>query len=327
MTAAVLSAIFTLCQGCRASGAKSAAGDVATDTMELSSDFDADTAFSYIARQVAMGPRVPGSEANARCAAMIESELVRHGASDVKVQRGEVMAFTGETLPVSNVMGSYNPGASRRILLVAHYDTRPWADSDPNGENRMQPVPGANDGASGVGVLLEIARQLGKKAPRAGVDLLFVDAEDYGKSDGFGNHDETWCLGTQYWTRNMPYAQDSLPRYAILLDMVGGMGAKFHREYFSNNYAPDIVDKVWSIARRSGQGERFVNTAGGAVVDDHVFLNHAGIPAIDIIESKNTETSSFNPTWHTVDDDIEAIDVSTLDAVGQVVLNVIYEEN
>lgn len=288
--------------------------------------FDADTAFSYVARQVALGPRVPGSRANEMCAELIINELNRHGADTVVVQKGVVKAFNGDVLPIENVMASFNSSSPRRLLLLAHYDTRPWADSDPVEDNRLKPVPGANDGGSGVAVMLEIARQLGRHDPAVGVDLLFVDAEDYGQSGGFSNHDESWALGTQYWVDHLPYAPDSLPSYAILLDMVGGIDAKFHREFFSNQSAPQVVDRVWSIASASGYGDRFVNVNGGSVIDDHVFVNKAGIPAIDIIESKHDATGTFSPTWHTTNDDMDNIDRSTLEAVGQTVLNVIYNE-
>lgn len=313
---------------CRGDGSVGAAADggVAQSALRTDVVFDQDSAYAYVRQQVDMGPRVSGSEASRRCVEYISSELRRHGASDVKLQSGEMTAWDGKTLPLTNVMGSFNPDARKRVLLVAHFDSRPWADNDPTEELRMKPVPGANDGASGVGVLLEAARQLGKSEAPVGVDLLFVDAEDYGQSSGFSHHDESWCLGTQYWTAHMPYAQDSLPAYAILLDMVGGIGARFHREYFSNASARDVVDKVWGVASRSGYGERFVNQDGGAVIDDHVFLNKAGIPSIDIIESMNAETKSFPSTWHTAADDMDSIDPNSLKAVGQTVLNVIYNE-
>ena len=288
--------------------------------------FNRDSAYSYIRRQVAFGPRVSGTEGNRLCRDYIVSELNRHGAKNVSVQTGEVKAFNGDRLPIGNIMGSYKPEAKDRILILAHYDTRPWADSDMNEENRIKPVLGANDGASGVAVILEIARQLNQIEPPIGVDLLLVDAEDYGQASGFSTHDSTWCLGTQYWIENMPYATDSLPRYAVLLDMVGGVDAKFHREYFSDSDAPKLVDKVWSMAERSGFGDRFINKSGGAVVDDHIFLNKAGIESINIIESKNDATGSFAPTWHTVDDNLDNIDPSSLHAAGQTVLNLIYNE-
>lgn len=288
--------------------------------------FNGDTAYSYIKKQLAFGPRVPGSEGNRLCRDFIVNTLKRHGASNVSVQEGEVVTFTKEKFPIANIMASYSPEVKDRVILVAHYDTRPWADSDEREENRLKPIPGANDGASGVAVLLEIARQLNTTKPHIGVDLLFVDAEDYGQSSGFFNQDDSWCLGTQYWVKNMPYASDSLPRYGILLDMVGGMDAKFHREYFSDRYASRIVDKVWSIASRSGYGEQFVNKTGGSVVDDHIFLSEAGIPTIDIIESKNDVTGTFPQTWHTMDDDLKNIDKTSLSAAGQTVLNTIYSE-
>lgn len=323
MAAALLIAV-----GCRTTGSGDAKGDDTTEknTIKEAATFDSDSAYAYVARQVAMGPRVPGSPANAECARYIVRELTRHGADTVTEQRASVTAYNGDVLPINNIMGRFNTEAPTRLLLLAHYDTRPWADSDPDQANHASPVPGANDGGSGVGVLLEIARQISKTQPKVGVDMLFVDAEDYGQESGFSNHDETWALGTQYWIEHMPYAQDALPRYAILLDMVGGIDAKFHREYFSNNSARNIVDKVWGIAARSGYGSRFVNLDGGAVVDDHVYINKAGIPAIDIIESKNDVTKSFSPTWHTINDDLDNIDRASLKAAGQTVLNVIYSE-
>lgn len=288
--------------------------------------FNRDSAYAYVRRQIAFGPRVSGTPANLKCRDYIVSELTRHGAQNVSVQTGEVKAFNGDVLPIGNIMGSYRPEIKDRILLLAHYDTRPWADSDVNEENRLQPVLGANDGASGVAVLLEIGRLLNQKEAPVGVDLLFVDAEDYGQASGFSTHDSTWCLGTQYWIENMPYSPDSLPRYAILFDMVGGAGAKFHREFFSDSEARQLVDKVWSVAEQSGFGDRFINKNGGAVVDDHIFLNKAGIPTIDIIETKNDETGSFAPTWHTVNDNLDNIDPSAMQAAGQTVLNLLYNE-
>ena len=318
-------ATMILAIGCRTSGANDH-NKKDTRTIEADIKFDSDSAYAYVERQVAMGPRVPGTPANIECSRYILSELTRHGADSVREQKGKMTAYTGDVLPIINIMGCFNPGARKRILLLAHYDTRPWADQDINSDNHSTPIPGANDGASGVGVLLELARQLSDHTPPIGVDMLFVDAEDYGQASGFYNHDESWCLGTQYWAAHMPYAQDSLPSYAILLDMVGGIDAKFHREYFSVQEAPNVVDKVWGIAARSGYGHRFPNIDGGAIVDDHIFVNKAGIPAINIVESKNDVTKSFAPTWHTMDDDMNNIDRSTLKAAGQTVLNVIFNE-
>ncbi|MDE6802702.1 MAG: M28 family peptidase, partial [Muribaculaceae bacterium] len=173
----------------------------------------------------------------------------------------------------------------KRILLVAHWDSRPWADEELSEELRQKPIEGANDGASGVAVLLEIARQLGLERASEPVDILLIDGEDYGAPEGKGGDETTWCLGTQAWILSgMPYDFATQPRYAILLDMVGGRDARFHREVISDYMAPEVVDMAWSRAKRLGLGDRFVNERGGTVVDDHLFLNRAGIPAIDIIE-------------------------------------------
>ena len=182
---------------------------------------------------------------------------------------------------------------------------------------------GANDGASGVAVLLETARLLGRQAPDSlGIDLLFVDMEDSGED---GGPEETWCLGTQEWVKSMPYTAANKPKYGILLDMVGGIDAKFYREYFSEQGAPQYVDRIWAVARESGYGDRFVNRRGGGVVDDHLFITRAGIPCVDIIECVNDHTGSFNPTWHTTSDNLAAIDRTTLKAVAQTVLNTILQ--
>lgn len=315
----------TSCSGTASTG-KTVKAPHPKKQLNVPAKFNRDSAYAYVRRQVAFGPRVSGTEENRQCRDYIVKTLDRFQAKNVRVQKGNVTAFNGDNFEIGNVMASYGPDVKDRILLVAHYDTRPWCDSDNNEENRLKPVLGANDGASGVGVLLEIARQLAQHQPAIGVDFLFVDAEDYGQSSGFSTHDSSWCLGTQNWIENMPYAPDSLPRYAVLLDMVGGLDAKFHREYYSDQRAKNIVDKVWSIADRSGYESRFVNKNGGAVVDDHLFLNDAGIPAIDIIESKNDATGTFPPTWHTVNDTMENIDPSSLEAAGQTVLNLIYNE-
>ncbi len=310
--------------GC--SGAKGQRGEstqAAADTATTRFAADADSLFKYVSDQVELGPRVPGSDAHRLCGDMILNRLKASGIDSVAVQLAEVGTFKGDRHMARNIMGCVNPGAGKRVLLIAHYDTRPWADNDPVAEERIRPVDGANDGASGVAVLLEAARLLGRPLPDSlGVDLLFVDMEDSGTSDG-ADSESTWCLGTQEWVKQMPYTASNRPQYGILLDMVGGQDARFHREYFSHQLAPGVVDRVWAVARESGFGDRFVNSVGGAVVDDHLFVNRAGIPCIDIIESMHPHTGSFNPTWHTSADNLGGIDRGTLKAVTQVVLNTI----
>lgn len=285
-------------------------------------DFNADSAYSHIAAQVGFGPRIPGSAPHATCVDYISGRLRGYGADTVIVSRSTADNRRGGTVPVANILARYNSGAARRVLLLAHYDTRPWADNDPDEANRDKPVPGANDGASGVGVLLELARQMGAKNPAVGVDLLMVDAED-GGNDG----DETsWCIGTQEWLRGNPYRGSVRPSYAVLLDMVGGDDAVFRREIISDHFARSVNDRVWAVASASGYADRFVNASGGGVTDDHIFINRAGIPAIDIIDAAHPATGSFPPAWHTVADDMPAISTATLKAVGQTVANLIYSE-
>ena len=322
--AVIMLAISTSCNRC-ATGSE-AASPSTTNFIKPSRIFSADSAYAHIRAQIKFGPRVPGSEGSAACQQYIIDALTADSAL-VTVQRSEVKAYNGDRLPICNILGSFNPASHNRILLLAHYDTRPWSDNESDPAKVAEPVPGANDGASGVAVLLELARQFRINPPEnIGVDLLFVDAEDYGMSEGFATNDETWCLGTQYWVRHTPYTEENRPRYCIVLDMVGGINARFHREYYSDQIAPSIVDKVWSVAERSGFADRFVNSTGGNIIDCHVYVNRIGIPSIDIIESRNEDTRSFPPTWHRNSDNIHNIDKSSLNAVGQTMLNLIQLE-
>ncbi len=296
------------------------------DRFKDSPSFNADSAYSYLEKQVEFGPRVPGTLEHDLCGQYIISEMKRLGADTVLTQEATVTAFNGDRLPITNIMARYNPEKKDRVLLLAHWDTRPWADNDSHTENHNLPIPGANDGASGVATLMEIGRNIKQMDLPVGVDLLFVDAEDYGRSDGFSNNEETWCLGTQYWIDHLPYTSEDLPRYGICLDMVGGTGAVFHREFVSEMKAKDIVDKVWNVALLSGYEDRFINSNGGSIVDDHLYVNRAGIPCIDIVEVNGTATHSFPASWHTMSDNMDNIDRSSLKAAGQTVLNTLYLE-
>lgn len=291
--------------------------------------FNADSAYKYVKNQVAFGPRVPGSASHDKCADYLVQELKSLSADSVWVQKFTLNAYNGDKLPLTNIMARFNGAVNtaNRILLIAHYDSRPWADRERRAELATEAVVGANDGASGVGVILELARQFREQRPSVGVDVLFTDGEDYGDASGWSNNDSTWCLGTQYWTRNLPADYyEARPRYGILLDMVGSPTARFHREYISDLYASNILDKVWGVASNSGYSNYFVNQQGGSVVDDHLFINGIGIPTIDIIDVNNEATGNFPPTWHTADDTMDGISVATLGAVGQTVANVIYFE-
>lgn len=310
-TALILTSVLALtaCAGKKTEVA--ASDDVAPEVVV---NFDADSAYSYVERQVAFGPRVPNTEAHRRCGEWLASELRRRGA-DVTEQRSDLTAFDGTVLKAVNILGRFNTESPDRLLLLAHWDCRPWADQDPNPDNRKKPVDGANDGASGVGVLLEIARQLSEKAPGKGVDILFVDAEDWGTEGS----EDSWALGARYFMEHPP-VEGYLPDEAILLDMVGGKGAVFCREYFSEQAAPRLAQSLWGIAASRGYGDLFLNKLGGAVTDDHVQLIEKGVPAVDIIEYHPEQESGFNSHWHTVSDNMENIDRATLKAVGETVM-------
>lgn len=288
------------------------------DKMEIPS-FSADSAFRNVARQVAFGPRTPRSEAHDACGKWLAAELSRYGADTVICQTAELPDFG----PMINIMGRFGAEKADRILLLAHWDSRPVADEETDPNKCAMPIDGANDGASGVGVLLELARLVGASSPRVGIDILFVDAEDSGNEES----EDSWARGTQYYVENMSYGlTEPMPRYAVLLDMVGGDNAVFPREMFSNSYARPIVDKIWAIAADNDMADRFVNRIGGAVNDDHLPLLRAGIPALDIIETANPKTGSFNPTWHTLQDNIDNIDPETLGDVGRLMTILVYTE-
>lgn len=289
-----------------------AVGNASLTASSSAHSFNADSAYVYLKKQVDFGPRVPNSEAHRLTGDWLKSELARHGA-EVLEQKANLRAFDGTVLHARNIMGRLNPDASRRILLLAHYDCRPWADQDSDPEKRKKPVDGANDGASGVAVLLETARCLKSAGSELGVDILFVDAEDYGTE---GN-DESWAMGARHFAQNPPIEGYS-PECAVLLDMVGGKDAVFPREYFSQGEAPELANKFYAAAAKAGHGSLFPNRIDGAVTDDHLEFLKVGIPAIDIIEYR--PDTGFNPTWHTADDNIENISPATLKAVGESLL-------
>lgn len=289
--------------------------------------FDPDSSFAFVKKQVDFGPRVPGSAGHKACGDWMVAKLKAYGATVVE-QTGSVTAYTGVKLPLRNIIASWNPEKKDRILLLAHWDTRPFADKDD--ERTGQPIDGANDGGSGVGILLEVARHLGQRKDGLGVDVLFTDVEDHGQpSNGMVQDDKsinTWCLGSQYWVKN-PHVPDYTARFGILLDMAGARDAKFYQEALSMQYASNVVHKVWKTAAALGYGERFVRETRYFVgIDDHIPVNKTlQIPTIDIIEY-DPATQAFGPYWHTHDDNIDVIDPATLKAVGQTVMEVVWKE-
>lgn len=292
--------------------------------------FNADSALAFCEVQCDFGPRIMNSEAHEKCGKWIVEKFRQFGC-EVETQKADLKGYDGTILKNTNIIAHYNPKATTRILLCAHWDSRPWADNDPDSANWRKPVMAANDGASGVGVMLEIARllQADKKLnAQIGVDFVCFDAEDWGTPQWADVQDQgdSWALGAQYWSENK--SADYQPRYGILLDMVGGQGAQFYREGMSMQYASSIVKKVWRVARQAGYGSFFPNSDGGMITDDHIPVNQkAKIPTIDIIPYyPDCQQSSFGPTWHTVSDDMAHLDKNTLKAVGQTIIQVLYTE-
>lgn len=287
--------------------------------------FVADSAYQAVADQLAFGPRVPGSEAHRNCALWLSSKLESYGAK-TDVQETQATTYNGLKIPVYNICGSFNTEAKHRVLLMAHWDSRPMADHDPDPALRNNPVDAANDGASGVGILLEIARLASIQQPHCGIDILLCDAEDYGAPDSWtGRHSEDdWALGTQLWCqaqRDKGYSAT----YGILLDMVGAADASFYREYYSDYYASDVVDLVWQTAANLGYKNLFIGRRGPAITDDHTFVNRIlGIPTIDIIDTRNDGDGTFYPYWHTTGDTLDKISKETLQRVGDVLVKLMF---
>lgn len=321
-------ALLFICYSCGTNSKKENISQPKETAKVKAPEFNADSAYQYIKSQVDFGPRVPNSKEHIACGDYLSEKLTSHGAQVIN-QRADVVAYDGTILKARNIIGSYKPENKKRVALFAHWDTRPWADNDKNEANHHTPILGANDGASGVGVLLEIARQIQAKQPEIGIDIILFDAEDYGTPQFYnGNRNEnSWCLGSQYWAQ-VPHVEGYNARFGILLDMVGGKNATFYKEGYSNQFAPSVVKKVWDTANQLGYGNFFINEKGAEITDDHLFVNRiAKLPSIDIVPFEiGNEQSSFGSSWHTVDDNMDVIDKSTLKAVGQTVMEVIYNE-
>ena len=289
--------------------------------------FNEDSAYDFIAKQVAFGPRVPNSKEHEACGEYLINTLNRF-CDTVIIQEAALTAFDGNVLDSKNIIASFKPERAKRVMLCAHWDTRPFADQDET--NKNTPIEGANDGGSGVGVLLEMARQFSIQKPDVGVDIILFDAEDYGQPNEseYPRMEHSYCLGSQYWAQNL-HKPNYFAKYGILLDMVGGKDAVFTQEGYSVHYAPQVLKKVWNIAANLGYGEQFLFQKTNPVTDDHLYINgfaEGRVPTIDIIEHDASSKSNFYKHWHTHDDKLEHIDKNTLKAVGQTVMHVVYNE-
>ncbi|TCC94381.1 M28 family peptidase [Pedobacter frigiditerrae] len=294
-----------------------------TSVVKLSSpDFNADSAFAYTKAQVDFGPRIPSTEAHTNCLNYLVKKFKSFGG-EVFVQQGAAKTYDGKNHQLKNIIVAFNPEKTQRVLITAHWDARPFSDQDPDPKMKNKPFDAANDGASGVAIMLEMARQIQQKQPNVGVDFMLWDIEDYGSSDDESADDTTWCIGSQYWAKN-PLVKGYKPLYGINLDMVGGSNAQFTQDEISRKYAPEVVQKVWSIGNEIGYAAYFVNEISGSIIDDHYWVNKAGIPCIDIIDY--SADGIFYKNWHTQLDNLNNIDRNTLKAVGQTVLEVIFRE-
>ncbi len=321
--------LLTLCScGGRTQGEASRSDTIALQPCPA---FDQTNAMAYVEKQCSFGPRVPGTESSRNCAEWIVTTFQSLGC-EVELQSAEVTAYNGETLPCTNIVARLNADNSDRVLLCAHWDTRPWADSDPDPSNHQTPILGANDGASGVAVLLEMARAITQYSSpfETGIDFVCFDAEDYGTpqwADDDMDTGSTWCLGSTYWAQQAA-ATNYNARFGMLFDMVGGRGSQFAMERISEEYAKPVVQMLWHLAHQIGYGQFFPLRSGGYITDDHVAVNQiAHIPCIDVVPYHTDGPSVFGPTWHTLSDTPENIDPNVLEAVGQSALQLLYNDN
>ncbi|CAN5235405.1 M28 family peptidase [soil metagenome] len=283
-------------------------------------EFNAQNAYNFIQEQVNFGPRVPNTEEHVLTKDYLREQLASvAGARNVFVQEFQQEVY-GENLTMFNLLASFGLHHQDRIILAAHWDTRPRGEEDP--VEPESPIPGADDGGSGVGVLLELARIFSENEPPVGVDIVFFDGEDYGEVSDL----QHYFLGARHWGNNPPVPGYS-PRFGILLDMVGGENAIFSKEGHSMRFAPNLVDEIWSIAARLGYDNLFLDQRGGNVADDHIIVRQlTGIPMINIIHHTVDDRGNvqFPPYWHTQNDNMDIIDTATLQAVGDVLLELIY---
>ena len=285
-------------------------------------EFNADSAYSYAAAQVSLGNRIPGSKAWEQCSEYIVAQISRW-CDTVIVQPFKATLWDGSTVPGKNIIASLNPKAAKRVVLAAHWDSRMWADHDPDEGNHRKPVPGANDGASGAAVLMEMARAMSQMPPSVGVDFIFFDVEDQGQPEWADSYeDNTWCKGSQYWAQNRHVPAYNAV-YGVLFDMVGTTQPRYTKEQVSRYYAPGLTDKIWSVAAALGYGNIFVAQNTDPILDDHMYVNQiAGIPMVDIVQ--NSGTTSFFTHWHTTTDNLDNLSAESMRIVALVTMKTIY---
>ena len=276
--------------------------------------FDADRAFDILAKQVSFGPRAPNSAGHAACLNYLVNTL-RGSTHDVELQEFTHTGYNAENLHLTNIIAKFSSEARSRILLCAHWDTRPRAEQDEHPSRRKEPIPGANDGASGVAVLLELSRLFREHPPAIGIDVVLFDGEDYGREGDLAGY----LIGSKFFALNLPPEQSY--QFGILLDMIGDRSLEIPKEEHSVKYAPDVVEMVWSKAKELGNTE-FIDLGSEAVYDDHLPLNEIGIKTIDLIDFNYPDAT--NRFWHTHQDSVQNCSAASLGAVGTVLAHVIY---
>jgi len=324
----LIGSIFGSCESSKKEQAEESA--VVPEVVLDVPDFNADSAYTFIEAQLAFGPRVPGTPEHGNTAEFLVDKFKSYGAQ-VQVQEFEAVTFDNVEVTLKNIIASFNKENKKRVLLGAHWDTRPFADKDI--DRPYDPMVGANDGASGVAVLLEIARILGKEEFKGlGVDIILFDGEDWGNNTNVHGEiplpdglDSWYCLGSQYWSKNK-HEPGYSAYYGILLDMVGAKNSQFHMEGESMRYAPSIVNKVWTRAQKLGYTSYFIRSKKPGITDDHIFVNeYAKIPMINVVHYDPAH-GYFGDYHHTHNDNLDLISRETLDAVGETVLHVLYYE-
>lgn len=274
--------------------------------------FNADNAFSYLKSQCDFGPRNPNSEGHQKCLKYLFDKLTE--TTDICRMQSFVYydSVRRDTLILTNIIASYNPKSQRRVMLCAHWDCRPWADHEADSSLHDKPILGANDGASGVAVLLELANIFKKESPPLGVDIAFFDGEDYGKE----SQTDGWLLGSKYFVQNIGGYR---PLLVVLLDMIGDSSLQIYKEQYSATYAGRYVDIIWKIAEFE-KATHFLPQIKHSVYDDHIPFLQAGIPAVDIIDIDYDY-------WHTLEDTPDKCSTASLAEVGRVLARLIYDKD
>lgn len=306
MRLVLLMLLLCLVAACKGDAQRGSAAQRAPSTGSTSTGFDGNAAYNYAKAQVDFGPRVPGTPAAKQAGDWIIRQM-RARADTVIVQSFTYTTADGKKLPLRNILARFRPELPERVLYLTHWDSRPVSESASTDAEKKMPVPGANDGASGVGLFVALGDVLKKTKPNVGVDLLFTDGEDYGQ---FGPPEVDVLIGSKYFAAHPP-SPDYKPLYGVLFDMIGDKDLRIPYEMNSFQQAPEVVSRVWQTAADLGYGGVFVQESGGEITDDHIPLLKSGMRVIDVIDLTY-------PPHHTPHDTMDKISAKSLATVGDV---------